>query len=297
MPAKEDIYFCVSSELTDLVHDIIIYDGMPDYFPIDTMKILLTEYGLCLVGNVCTDQWEGKPMPVMCTPHGVTPWPFEFDEATIAGSKIKGGTYKEITDNVVIMRNTHSYRPLTPVINTYAALITEAILTLRMTLINKRCPYVPTATDNNTKDSFDLFFDKLADGCISIPVVSKSIYDNIQSLPNAESGTGASVNDCIIAINNLYRAFFKRLGVAETKDKSQAVLSDEGDTAETASVRWIIPMLEQAKVNCEKLNKVFGWKVKARFNERYYDIVNEMQEEEAEETEKKKEDDEKNECE
>ena len=82
-----------------------------------------------------------------------------------------------------------------------------------------------------------------------------------------------NISEIIQAQNNIYRMFFRMLGIDFSKDKSQAILSDESESDNSALRGFIYPMLLSRRECVENYNKMFNKNVSVKLNDFVYNFL------------------------
>ena len=98
--------------------------------------------------------------------------------------------------------------------------------------------------------------------------------DMINQITNIElTRKDNNISEIIQAQNNIYRMFFRMLGIDFSKDKSQAILSDESESDNSALRGFIYPMLLSRRECVENYNKMFNKNVSVKLNDFVYNFL------------------------
>ena len=266
---REEIYNSFFDELSSLLCSMFTYKNVDDTFNIYEFEHALLFDGHCGIGYNPNGE-KDKLYALIGSPYGVGIYKTDFPDFVYANPVLKDMDYKN-GENIIICRNTPSHMRMGNVVRLFAELLTDAYISLRVTTVNKRCPYVPVATTQEEKETFTKFFEQVREGKYAV-VTSDNILSNMQMLP-FENSQSNKIADIIISINNIYRMFFKRLGVDFSKDKNQAVLSDETENDITGTLRWVSAMLDSRKADIAKVNKLFNRNIDVSYSDTFIKLA------------------------
>lgn len=160
---------------------------------------------------------------------------------------------------------------------------TESTIDIILTNNNGTEPIL--AKNNNIAESIKKIFEERKKGNLYVPV-NEDIIDVIaESVKVIESNTNPNipdVNQLLILYNNQLRQFYRDFGILITKDKSQAVLSDETENDSIYTNNILNDSLDTRKKWCEDMNKKYDLNVSVEISK--YLINTPQQEEEKQET-------------
>lgn len=145
---------------------------------------------------------------------------------------------------------------LIPMLNKYAALMAENVISLRMASIAARATAVISASDDNTKRSAEEYARKLVDGEIAI-VGESAFFDGIKVQPTRQAGATA-ITDLIELQQYLKASLYNEIGLqANYNMKREAINSNESQMNNDALVPLIDEMLTERQNAVNKINEMF----------------------------------------
>ena len=253
------------------LHDDLVrrfeYGGVPKGIPQYTIEDYLTSNGQCgLVKELDGDRYH----VVKGSPTGVTPYPYEFKQYVyqiIGDDTFSYVTPAELGVNVVMLRNNYSLASETTLLEYYADLLTQTDITYRQTLINLRTPSIFHTADAKSGKSVKEFMDSVEEGK-NTTITNDSIMKSVTQADYYKP-TSTIIQELLNARNNILRRYYMEIGLVSSKDKSQAVLSDEMYSDYQVPASALSEALAQRKENVEAVNKAFGLNMSVRLAKPY----------------------------
>lgn len=160
---------------------------------------------------------------------------------------------KRIGEDCEIILNDSFAEGLMPVITKYSMLLTENEITLRLSSIIARAQAIISASDDDTKQSAELFIKKLFDGDLS--VIGENVLMESLKISPLNASTQSRIKE-LIELNQYYFATFEnRIGLQSNFNMKRERLN----TAETALNEDILypfiqNMLDERKIGAERVN-------------------------------------------
>lgn len=166
-----------------------------------------------------------------------------------------------VDKDVVVINNNTCRTRIYNLAHRYAMMLAHTEVTLTDELINMRQGgSVPIAGRENEKTSYENYRNNLANGKIG------AIYDPAflnMDFKDINSKSTNSIKDLMEVRENLLSDFYNDLGVKTSRDKKGNMISEEVNANDSMLLLNINDMLEQRKIGCEKVNKMFetNWSV------------------------------------
>lgn len=162
---------------------------------------------------------------------------------------------------------------------------TESTIDIILTNNNGTEPIL--AKNNNIAESIKKIFEERKKGNLYVPVnedIIDVIAESVKVIESNKNPNIPDVNQLLILYNNQLRQFFRDFGILITKDKSQAVLSDETENDSIYTNNILNDSLDMRKKWCDDMNKKYGLNISVEISK--YLINTPPQEEEPQQEEK-----------
>lgn len=162
---------------------------------------------------------------------------------------------------------------------------TESTIDIILTNNNGTEPIL--AKNNNIAESIKKIFDERKKGNLYVPVnedIIDVIAESVKVIESNKNPNIPDVNQLLILYNNQLRQFYRDFGILITKDKSQAVLSDETENDSIYTNNILNDSLCMRKKWCDDMNKKYGLNISVEISK--YLINTPPQEEEPQQEEK-----------
>lgn len=257
------------TQLLDRCKIMFHYDNVPDGFSIDEFERMLILCGFCTVAKVKSNDNKLTAIPFSYLT-GVSAYDDFFPNVGFVNPLWNSQEYKNGVDCVVV-KNTHSYYDFVTTLDKYATILADIDISLDMTIVNTRIPFALSVMNNAQKESAENFYAKLRSGSYAVFDGSDLMqkYEQFQ----LEHPNNSNITNLITAKMNTFRMFYKDIGVSMTKDKTQAVLSDESDTDSQHLDVSLHTLLESRRKGIDEINAMFGTEIKVSINPIFRHIV------------------------
>lgn len=136
---------------------------------------------------------------------------------------------------------------------------TESTIDIILTNNNGTEPIL--AKNNNIAESIKKIFEERKKGNLYVPVnedIIDVIAESVKVIESNKNPNIPDVNHLLILYNNQLRQFYRNFGILITKDKSQAVLSDETENDSIYTNNILYDSLDMRKKWCEEMNKKYN---------------------------------------
>lgn len=236
------------------------YDGLPDSIPQRMLEMYLQKNGNCFIAKVdgnlyaFTGGLGGEPNAY-----------YQPTIYTVANPFLKLSKNYEIDVDGVLMLNDSLLMGLMPMLNKYASLMTENVLTIRTATILLRLIGLLSASDDKTKKSADKFIEDLEKGKISA-IAESAFFDGIKLQSNSNSNS-SYLQQFIELQQYLKASLFNELGLnANYNMKREAIGGNEAALNEDFLLPLCDDMLKCRRNALEKVNAMFGTEITVDFD-------------------------------
>ena len=163
---------------------------------------------------------------------------------------------------IALVRGDANCVGLMPMMSLYGGEQAEALLTLRLQLVNLRTNKLLQADSDSVKEDAKSYLRKIdEEGELGV-IGSKKFFDMLNGIKTEDYSSGSagqSVKDTIEAIQYLDGKWFNELGLNATFNmKREAINDDEVGAGEDTLFPLIDDMLEWRKKGAEEINRIFG---------------------------------------
>lgn len=238
------------------------YKNLPSELPQHEIERYLLEYGFCAIANI-----DNKFYALTGSLSGVTPYQDIYTTFTHGTPTLSSGALK-IDKECIIAKNTKLMHPLRHTILRYATKLSQLDASLDIATVNSRMMGLPLVKNNKDIDTWDKVYENLRKGEYKAMLSEEmDFFDNIKFLPLQSNGTFKSLIELVTVRNNEMRNFYKEIGVNMSKDKTQAILSDEVSSDEQLLGVNINVMLDARREWVRELNKLFDLNVTVNISE------------------------------
>ena len=247
------------------------YEGLPDTIPVQWLESYLQRNGSC-----CIAEHEGKLYALLGNAGG------EFDEYyqptiyTVANPALNLSKSYKIGEDCVYCRNDFDAVGLVPLVSRYCGLMTENLLTVRISDINMRMMNLLSAPDDNTLQSSKQYLKDLEEGKLGV-VGETPFFDGLK-LQSKGVGNGDYMIQFIELQQYLKGSMYNELGInANFNMKREALSGQEVALNDDALMPLIDDMLKQRRAMCDELNQMFGLNVSVDYGSTWHSNVVEKQ--------------------
>ncbi len=177
--------------------------------------------------------------------------------------KQKGGTY--YGEDGVILRNDTLYHGLMPLINRYAFLLAENILTMRSADVFLRIIALISAQDDKTVVSANEFIRGIEQGKMSA-VAEGKFFEGVK-LQSPPSNNGSYLTQFIEYQQYFLGSFFNEIGLnANFNMKRESIAKSESSLNEDSMLPICQNMLKCRQEDVKVINEMFGLDIKVSFD-------------------------------
>lgn len=253
--------------LIDILMAPFYYDGLPSEIPSWILEYYLLD-GQCALYR----HTNGDYIIVQGSPYGVTYYPnLTFDHYVFAIPNLISKSEHTLNDGIVLLKSNPLMRSNRAIAEHYADLLAHTETTYMMTAVNMRIPSIIGTSNPKNAADLNIAYGKVYDGDFST-FLNNDILNDTMVNPFYVPPHGA-MTELITALNNLLRKFYTEVGIVLSKDKTQAVLSDESTQDYQLPAVNLERLYNQRVENCDNINRVFGLNVSVHYNKAFKPIV------------------------
>ena len=247
------------------------YEGLPDTIPVQWLESYLQRNGSC-----CIAEHEGKLYALLGNAGGELDEYYQPTIYTVANPALNLSKTFKIGKDCVYCRNDYDAVGLVPLVSRYCGLMTENLLTVRISDINMRMMNLLSAPDDNTLQSTKKYLADLEDGKLGV-VGETPFFDGLK-LQSKGVGNGDYMIQFIELQQYLKGSMYNELGInANFNMKREALSGSEVALNDDALMPLIDDMLKQRRAMCDELNKMFGLNVSVDYGSTWHSNVVEKQ--------------------
>ena len=247
------------------------YEGLPDTIPVQWLESYLQRNGSC-----CIAEHEGKLYALLGNAGGELDEYYQPTIYTVANPALKLSKSFKIGEDCVYCKNDYDAIGLVPLVSRYCGLMTENLLTVRMSDINMRMMNLLSAPDDNTLQSTKQYLKDLEDG--KLGVVGETPFFEGLKLQSKGVGNGDYMIQFIELQQYLKGSMYNELGInANFNMKREALSGQEVALNDDALMPLIDDMLKQRRAMCDELNEMFGLEVSVDYGSTWHSNVVEKQ--------------------
>lgn len=236
------------------------YEGLPESIPQDEIEKLLQTTGNCFVTKV-----DGV---LYALSGGMGGEPDVYNRPTlytVANPALKlNKTYKVETDGVLIKNDTNG-NSLLPIIGKYAVLHTDGLISLNTASVLTRITMLISASDDKTKQSADLFLQKILDGEFSI--IGENAFFKGVNMQTAPTTNSVYITQLIEMIQYYKASLYNELGLnANYNMKRERLNLGEVSMNVDALLPYVDNMLNERQKAVTKINEKYGTDISVSLN-------------------------------
>ena len=247
------------------------YEGLPDTIPVQWLESYLQRNGSC-----CIAEHEGKLYALLGNAGGELDEYYQPTIYTVANPALNLSKSYKIGEDCVYCRNDYDAIGLVPLVSRYCGLMTENLLTVRISDINMRMMNLLSAPDDNTLQSTKQYLKDLEDG--KLGVVGETPFFEGLKLQSKGVGNGDYMIQFIELQQYLKGSMYNELGInANFNMKREALSGQEVALNDDALMPLIDDMLKQRRAMCDELNQMFGLNVSVDYGSSWHSNVVEKQ--------------------
>lgn len=247
------------------------YEGLPDTIPVQWLESYLQRNGSC-----CIAEHEGKLYALLGNAGGEPDEYYQPTIYTVANPALNLSKNYEIGVDCVYCKNDYDTLGLVPLVSRYCGLMTENLLTVRLSDINMRMMNLLSAPDDNTLQSTKQYLKDLEEG--KLGVVGETPFFEGLKLQSKGVGNGDYMIQFIELQQYLKGSMYNELGInANFNMKREALSGQEVALNDDALMPLIDDMLKQRRAMCDELNEMFGLEVSVDYGSTWHSNVVEKQ--------------------
>ena len=247
------------------------YEGLPDTIPVQWLESYLQRNGSC-----CIAEHEGKLYALLGNAGGELDEYYQPTIYTVANPALNLSKSYKIGEDCVYCKNDYDAIGLVPLVSRYCGLMTENLLTVRISDINMRMMNLLSAPDDNTLQSTIQYLKDLEDG--KLGVVGETPFFEGLKLQSKGVGNGDYMIQFIELQQYLKGSMYNELGInANFNMKREALSGQEVALNDDALMPLIDDMLKQRRAMCDELNQMFGLNVSVDYGSTWHSNVVEKQ--------------------
>ena len=247
------------------------YEGLPDTIPVQWLESYLQRNGSC-----CIAEHEGKLYAFLGNAGGEPDEYYQPTTYTVANPALNLSKTFDIGVDCVYCKNDYEALGLVPLISRYCGLMTENLLTVRLSDINMRMMNLLSAPDDNTLQSTKQYLKDLEEG--KLGVVGETPFFEGLKLQSKGVGNGDYMIQFIELQQYLKGSMYNELGInANFNMKREALSGQEVALNDDALMPLIDDMLKHRRAMCDELNEMFGLEVSVDYGSTWHSNVVEKQ--------------------
>ena len=270
-PNKEQLHRHYIMTMLNRLQSMFKYEGLPDTIP----QKWLENYLLC--NGSCVFVMDGDDLIVTTGGWGGLPDRYYIPtEYIVSNPYVNESTRRTYTigEDCVLIRNDVYARGVLGILEENARLLTENYITMNLSTILARAMLTITATNNQDKESVDLWLKKLIRGDISaIGELPAMVGNQDRSINITPFQNVASIlTDLIEERQYIKASFFNELGLNSNYNmKREALNSNESQLNDDMLHPLIDEMLEMRREALAEVNAMFGTNITVDFNSAWKD--------------------------
>lgn len=250
---------------------MFVYEGLPDTIPVQWLESYLQRNGSC-----CIAEHEGKLYALLGNAGGELDNYYQPTIYTVANPALNLSKTFKIGEDCVYCKNDYDAIGLTPLVSRYCGLMTENLLTVRISDINMRMMSLLSAPDDNTLQSTKQYLKDLEDG--KLGVVGETPFFEGLKLQSKGVGNGDYMIQFIELQQYLKGSMYNELGInANFNMKREALSGQEVSLNDDALMPLIDDMLKQRRAMCDDLNAMFELNVSVDYGSTWHSNIIEKQ--------------------
>lgn len=234
-------------------HRMFKWDNLPD-----TIPDRIPELFLQINGHVCFTEVNGD-LYILTGGLGGPPDPYYMPTLyTVANPALNYSKSLKIGDDCVVIPNDSMYKGLMPLFTRYAAAMTETELSIFIASINSRISEIISASDDDTKESAEIYLQHIQDG--ELGVIGESAFMEGVNVHAGNAGSVHTIIEDLIELEQYQKAsWYNELGLnANYNMKRESINSGESQLNRDALLPLVDDMLQVRQEKIEQVNKKYG---------------------------------------
>ena len=249
---KDTALFTFMQRVLCMTSKMFEYTGTPETLPpVELEKILQT------LGNVGIAEVNGKLYALQGSRGGDCDAYGRGKDYVVANAWLKLNKTFKIDDDIVVINNTPFADSILPIIGKYGVLYTDATITLNMTSILTRITMLISASDDKTKQSAEMFLQKVLNGDFS--VIGENAFFKGVNMQTPPSQSNQQITQLIELLQYYKASMFNDLGLnANYNMKRERLNTQEVSMNIDALMPFVDSMLTERVEGVKRVNKMFG---------------------------------------
>lgn len=255
-------------------HRMFKWNNLPD-----TIPDRIPELFLQINGHVCFTEVKGD-LYILTGGLGGPPDPYYMPTLyAVANPALNYSRSLKIGDECVVMPNDSMYKGLMPLFTRYAAAMTETELSIFIASINSRISEIISASDDDTKESAEIYLQHIQDG--ELGVIGESAFMEGVNVHAGNAGSVHTIIEDLIELEQYQKAsWYNELGLnANYNMKRESINSGESQLNRDALLPLVDDMLQVRQEKIEQVNSKYGTDIKIDFASAWKDNMIEISEE------------------
>ena len=231
------------------------YTGLPDTVPqVELEKILQCN------GNVGIAEVNGELYALDGTRGGESDAYYRPKDYIVANPWLKLEKTFHIDEDIVVINNTPYADSLLPIIGKYAVLYTDSVITLNLASILTRITMLISASDDKTKQSAEMFLEKILQGDFS--VIGENAFFKGVNMQTPSQTSNQQIGQLIELIQYYKASMCNDLGLnANYNMKRERLNTQEVSMNIDALMPFVDSMLTERVEGVKRVNEMFGTEI------------------------------------
>ena len=237
---------------------MFFYKGLPSTIPQNELENILQRYGFAIIADV-----DGNLYALRGGLGGEANAYYKPTVATVANPYLKISKDYVIENNkdAVLFKNDYLCSGLIPIIGKYAVLLTDSQISLNTAAVLSRLTMLISASDEKTKQSADIFIEKILNGDFSVIAENAFLKGvNVQQISQTAHATNITN---LIELNQYYKAnLMLEIGLnAQYNMKRERLSETEILVNNTEILPFVENMLTERKNAVAAINEKYGTEI------------------------------------
>lgn len=249
---KDSALFTFMQRALCMTSKMFEYTGTPETVPpVELEKILQTS------GNVGIAEVDGNLYALQGSRGGECDAYGYGKDYVVANPWLQLNKTFKIDEDIVVINNTPFADSLLPIIGKYGVLYTDATITLNLASILTRITMLISASDDKTKQSADLFLQKILNGDFS--VIGENAFFKGVNLQTPPTQGNQQIGQLIELLQYYKASMFNDLGLnANYNMKRERLNTQEVSMNIDALMPFVDSMLKERVEGVKRVNEMFG---------------------------------------
>lgn len=252
---KDTALFTFMQRVLCMTSKMFEYTGTPETVPpVELEKILQTS------GNVGVAEVDGNLYALQGSRGGECDAYGYGKDYVVANPWLQLNKTFKIDEDIVVINNTPFADSLLPIIGKYGVLYTDATITLNLASILTRITMLISASDDKTKQSADLFLQKILNGDFS--VIGENAFFKGVNLQTPPAQGNQQIGQLIELLQYYKASMFNDLGLnANYNMKRERLNTQEVSMNIDALMPFVDSMLKERVEGVKRVNEMFGTEI------------------------------------